>query len=514
MIKVLDCTLRDGGYVNNWFFGQKNIKRIVNSLNESSVNFIEFGYLDNNGSASPDSTKVSDIDIFGSHGDGNYLCMINYGDYDINKLPEKEMTNIAGIRVAFKKKDRLEAIEYCKNIMQKGYKVFIQPMVSLSYSDIEFVDLIERVNELNPFAFYIVDSFGEMNELDLMRFYYLAENNLSKDIYLGFHSHNNLQLAYSNCKNFISKNSTHNLIVDSSIFGMGRGAGNLNTEIFLDYLNNNLGAHYNINPIIDVIDKVINTIYANHFWGYSVPYYISAKNHCHPNYASFLDDKKTLTFFDIEKIITSIQADKKVSFDKKYIERLYIEYQNHSDKANNYAELESLLKAKTIVLVAPGSTIKNASDIIELEKSKGSIVISINFVPDNFSTDFNFVSNIKRFSKIDNKVNDKLITTTNIDYKESRFKVSYFSLINSSDTIFDNAGLMCIKMLIKVGVKEIKLIGFDGYSYSPNTDYADEELQLAYNSNNKYMNDLMKKQIKKYGEQVPISFLTPSLYEE
>lgn len=119
-------------------------------------------------------------------------------------------------------------------------------MVTLSYSDEEFLKLIRQVNEFMPYAFYIVDSFGMMKGKDLTRLFYMIEHNLSEEISIGFHSHNNMQLAYSNAQTLINVRSNRNLIIDSSVYGMGRGAGNLNTELFVDYLNENYGTHYKL----------------------------------------------------------------------------------------------------------------------------------------------------------------------------------------------------------------------------------------------------------------------------
>lgn len=130
---------------------------------------------------------------------------------------------------------------------KKGYKVFVQPMVSLNYTDEEFLSLIQLVNHIKPYAFYIVDSFGMMNKKNLIRLFYLVEHNLDESIWIGFHSHNNKQLAYSNAQCLIDTQTARNLIIDSSIFGMGRGAGNLNTELIVEYLNDNF--HENMQSI-------------------------------------------------------------------------------------------------------------------------------------------------------------------------------------------------------------------------------------------------------------------------
>ena len=141
-------------------------------------------------------------------------------------------------------------------------------MVSLSYTDEEFLEMLKIVNTLEPYSFYIVDSFGMMKGKDLTRLFYMVEHNLKENIWIGFHSHNNLQLAYSNAQQLISVQTNRNIIIDSAIMGMGRGAGNLNTELFLGYLNENAEKNYDIKPLLTIVDKILTPFYERNYWGY------------------------------------------------------------------------------------------------------------------------------------------------------------------------------------------------------------------------------------------------------
>ena len=240
-ITLLDCTLRDGGYCNDRMFGQKNIHTIIEGLLEANIDIIECGYISQKKEFNIDRTQFTS---FGQAGrfipedrEGKiFVAMVNYGEYAIGDIPVYDGTSVEGIRVCFHKKDRFEALEYCKQLKEKGYKVFVQGMVSLSYTDEEFLDLIRAVNGFEPYAFYIVDSFGMMKGKDLIRLFYTVEHNLNPDTYIGFHSHNNMQLAYSNCLSLTQVPSSRSVIIDASVYGMGRGAGNLNTELFTEYL--------------------------------------------------------------------------------------------------------------------------------------------------------------------------------------------------------------------------------------------------------------------------------------
>ena len=205
--------------------------------------------------------------------------------------------------------------------------------------------MIMQINDIEPYAFYIVDSFGVMRQKDLIRLFYVVEHNLKETIYIGYHSHNNMQLAYSNAQSLASVQTKRQLIMDSSIFGMGRGAGNLNTELFVGYLNDSKGTDYKLQPLLTIIDQILNKFYQKNYWGYSLPNYLSASHNVHPNYAGYLTDKQTLTVEDIDAIFSIMKTEKKADYDKNYIEELYITYMNSGKIYEEHLiELEEKLK--------------------------------------------------------------------------------------------------------------------------------------------------------------------------
>lgn len=516
-INVLDCTLRDGGYINQWQFGEKNIKKIVSNLIDSKVDIVECGFLTEKKERNQDSSLFDSIERIAQYlpvhrKDIMTVCMINYGEYDVENLPQYDGTSIDGIRVAFHKKDIDEALKICEIIINKGYKLFMQPMVSVSYADEEFINLINRSNELNPFAFYIVDSFGVMKRKDLMRLYFLVDHNLSNDIFVGYHSHNNIQMAYSNAQALVDIKTKRKLIIDSSVFGMGRGAGNLNTELFIEYINELNGNKYKIKPLLKIIDQVLDPIYASNFWGYSLPHYISSVNNCHPNYASYLDDKSTLTVENINEILEGIEESKRNNFDKDYIEKLYVQYQNRviaDDKAKK--QLESHLKNKSVIIIAPGSSINEEKEkIYDAISSENNLTIAINFKPEKFECDYVFVSNLRRYEDLKNNNDLQLIKTSNIkNGNVEGIVVNYSDLLNDVEAVEDNAGMMLIKLLIDIGVEKIKLAGFDGYSHDIYDNFAKKDLAFIKNASvMDAMNSGMEKMLNRFAEVIDIEFIT------
>ncbi len=520
MIKVLDCTLRDGGYNNNWMFGNKNILRIVDGLNTSNVDIIELGFITNKQEYNPEQSKFDTIERASSfiptNSSSKFVCMINYGEYHIDDIPARQDGFINGIRVAFHKRNINDALNFCKEIKKKGYDVFIQPMVSLSYSDQEFIQMIEAVNRFSPYAFYIVDSFGVMKKDDLMRFYYLIAQNLSTEIAMGFHSHNNLQLSYSLAQILVDIKTRRTIIIDSSIMGMGRGAGNLTTELFLEYLNLNEDGHYQTKTLLKIVDRILSPIYADHYWGYSLPHYLSAVHNCHPNYTSYFDDKNSLKIEDIDNILSMIDEEKKVDYSKDYAKQLYEEYMSKqiSDDETLHI-LKSIFCNKDVLVIAPGKSIETEKDTINtFLKENGEVIsVSINFKPEQYTVDYSFISNIKRYDNVKDLPVKKIITS-NIDVKAGfDYKVNYSTLLNGVRSASDNAGMLFIKLLINLGAKAVYLAGIDGFSTSVFDNYVDKD--MSYMKQGDVMmqkNQDMSEVLSQYSKLISIYFLTQPKY--
>ena len=264
-MRILDCTLRDGGYVNDFAFGRENIRKIILQLQNAGIDIIECGFLE-------DGTYDSDTSVFTTtqqiaellpkvrSGRSMFVAMACYGEYSLENLTPCDGTSIEGIRVTFHYNEVDEALEYCERIQNLGYKVFVQPVGTSSYTDEKLLSLIKKVNALSPYAFYLVDTLGLMQQTDVMRFFHLIDHNLAEGIRMGFHSHNNLQLSYSNCQLLSSVETDRIISLDSSVYGMGRGAGNLNTELLASYLHEHKNSGYDIVPLLEIVDEIIAPI--------------------------------------------------------------------------------------------------------------------------------------------------------------------------------------------------------------------------------------------------------------
>lgn len=521
-IVALDCTLRDGGYCNKWKFGENGIKRIVSSLIAAKLEVIECGFLTKKVEYNSDFSKFTDLsqlkNIIPQHSEkSQFVLMANYGEYDFNMLPERKDTVIDGIRVAFHKAKRYDALKACKILRDKGYDVYIQAMVSMLYSDEEFTELLALSNEVKPKAFYLVDSFGMMHKESVLHYFKMIEENLSDGIMIGFHSHNNLQLAYSNALTLIEAEASHSLIIDCSIYGMGRGAGNLNSELFLSELNSNFGKKYEIKPLLTMMDEVIGRFFEENPWGYSLPNYLSATHMIHPNYASYLSSKKTLTVEDIDEIFSMISPEKGNEYDEQFISDLYLQYMSTGVIRNGHLfEIKQKTKGKKILLVAPGkNAIEEKTIVEEFVKINNPIIISINHEYPILPSDYVFVSNIRRFKELDQKYYQKTISTSNIKSSETYASIDYFKLLNAVDPVRDNAGLMAIKFASEdLDATEIYLAGLDGYSHDAYANYETRDMaHTASEENFDEMNSGIQKVLKEFSQKVDIHFITKSLLE-
>lgn len=325
-VQLLDCTLRDGGIAVNFDFGADRMAQIKLCLESSGVEFIECGYInEKNGSSNGRTCFDSDLSVrdfliqTGKKSRVSYVAMIDYGTFDVTKLHSRTEDGLDGIRLAFHKEDWQNALSWGQVIMSKGYDLYIQPMVSMRYTDDEFCEIIRVCNEKLDGAkgFYLVDSFGQMDSASLIHKAEIADQRLLSNMKLGFHAHNNRQMAYSNALAFLAFNAKHDIMLDASVMGMGKGAGNLCTELITISLIQE-GKNYQTEGLYDIIGEYFSKIIKDHPWGYRLDYYLSSLYSCTPSYIKiFLNDKRVTTDILIE-LLKTIPEEKKAACDRTF----------------------------------------------------------------------------------------------------------------------------------------------------------------------------------------------------
>ena len=494
-ISLLDCTLRDGGYVNDWEFGHNNLVSIFERLVDAGVDIVEIGFLDDrrpfdiNRSIMPDTASSGRIWEQITKKPDMVVGMIDYGTCKISNLQPCAESFINGIRVIFKKHIMEEALEYCAEVKKLGYKVFAQLVSITSYNDDELAALSRIVNDVKPYAVSMVDTYGLLTPNDLLHYYEILDKNVLPEIQIGFHAHNNFQLGYANAITFMEKKTAHDIVVDGTLYGMGKSAGNAPLELVAGYINDKFKMNYKISPMIEAITESVMDFYAESPWGYQMLYFLSAANRCHPNYVSYMYGKENLSLSKINSILGQIEPDeRKLLYDKDIAEKIYENYVNQNIESYGViTRLAEELSDKTLLLVGPGKNVKFQKRIIEdFVKREKPVIISINYLPDDIGADYIFITKRNRYLELAEyfcNITDKgikIIATSNVESRVKNFDyvVDRTPLLDKKSSIPDNSFLMLLKLLMQIGIKKITCAGFDGYSakddnyFNPNMEYS------------------------------------------
>ena len=298
-IKVVDCTLRDGGLVNNFYFSDEFVRDLYKMNINAGLDYMEFGY--------KADKEMFDVEKFGKwkfcndddireivgENDSNLKIsvMADVGRTDFrNDITDKANSPVDMIRVAtyiHTIPTALEMVEYCH---KKGYETTINIMAISKSNDSDLNDALEIIGRSCVDEIYLVDSYGSLYPEQIRR---LAEKYLEYadkyDKKIGIHAHNNQQLAFANTIETLTMGVSY---LDCTVSGMGRGAGNCSTELLLGFLKN---PKYHITPILKFIENHINKLKSDGVvWGYDIPYLLTGRMNQHPHDAiQFIADKRS-----------------------------------------------------------------------------------------------------------------------------------------------------------------------------------------------------------------------------
>lgn len=326
-ISLLDCTLRDGGYVNNWQFGFDNIKGILNGLAASDVGFLEIGFL-------RDETYQSDRSVFSRSEeirraiDGvngvKFAAMIEAKEdvtkhFPLEKVALLKESGLDLIRIMAWEWKLEEHLEYCKKVKDFGLDISIQPTSVVDYTDDRFIELLEMTNEIKPFSLYIVDTWGTEMPHKIRHLVELADRILSPDIALGYHGHNNKMQGLACLETILEMNLSRDVLCDVSIGGMGKGPGNLQTEVVADLLNEEYNGKYDVDRLCDLYAKNVRVFFQDSPWGYSLYHFIGSKNLVTQNFATYF---RNMGYGEdvFYQFVKSLKGREKVVFNKDFTE--------------------------------------------------------------------------------------------------------------------------------------------------------------------------------------------------
>ena len=531
-IKLLDCTLRDGAYITASQFGVPVIKGIIKKMQDAHVDIIECGWLKDKPHEDGSSFYhvPSDIEpyLIEKNPQITYVTMIDWDRYNTDALPQYDGRSIDAIRVVFPHGRHREGIAIGRRIRDKGYEVFFQAANTLAYSNRDLIDLAECMNEFKPVSLSVVDTFGAMYADDLERIVRLLDSELEPSINLGFHSHNNQQLSFALTIHFceLLQSSARDIVVDASLCGMGRGAGNATLELVASYLNKKQHGNYDLDEILNAIDVYMHRLQEKYSWGYSIPYFISGLYQCHVNNIAYLLDNHRTNAKDMRGVISSLsQADRR-KYDYDLLEQKYIEHQSRQiDDREAMKKLRADFDGRTILLLAPGKSID-----LEVERIKkfivdnNPIVIGVNALDVNYDYDYVFFVNSARYDYAKEVRGDqfratKKIVLSNIKQtaEDDECIVNFERAIKRGWEHYDNAMICCLRLMNKLGVKEVVVAGFDGFKNKYNESYADADLP-SLNPKNEWgaLNDEIKNIFRDLRlstrDRMSITFLTDSIF--
>jgi len=295
-IKVFDCTIRDGGLINNHDFDDKFVREVYKALSESGVDYMEVGYKNSKRLFSPKDfgkwkfCEDSDIEkvVSGIESKTKISVMVDVDRVDFEDIKPKKESPVDMIRVASYVKDIDKAIFLVNHFADKGYETTVNIMAISRALDNELTEALNQLEkECRAQVIYIVDSFGALYQ-ETTEFLVKKFQSVLKTKEIGMHAHNNQQLAFSNTIEAIIHNAN---FVDGTVYGLGRAAGNCPLELLIGFLKN---PKFDIRPILDLISKEFIPLREKIEWGYIIPYAIAGMLDEHPKSAIALrnGDKK------------------------------------------------------------------------------------------------------------------------------------------------------------------------------------------------------------------------------
>jgi len=494
-VKLLDCTIRDGGYVNNWNFDKKLVREVYKALSKSGIDIVEIGfrgtekYFDRRKYGLWRFSEEKDIrEVIEGIKGPKLALMADFGKIELSDFCNREDSVISLIRLAAHKDKIEDAIKLLENIKGKGYEVSLQAMGYSNYTAEERKDFVKLLKQSNIDYAYVADSYGSIfpNQIKDL----LAPLLELEDIKIGFHPHNSLQMAFANALEAINCGVD---FVDSAIFGMGRGAGNLPTEIILAYMERNMPDKFNVIPVLNCIDRYFIRMQKEMNWGYQLPFMLSGLFKCHPYYARELVDRREYTMEDIWKALEIINKKSPVGFSKDVLNEIIKDGIIGGLKAENIAPNHrkdsysgpnvpylNRHKGETFLIFANGPTLKEyAGEIQKFIDKYHPICLGANYLGGLFKPHYHafynkrrlisYIDTVDKSSKllISQYIPDQLIREyTNRDYE----KIYYIDALSDFDivdgVIQSNCRTISILLLgvaIVMGAERIFAAGMDGY---------------------------------------------------
>jgi len=523
-LKILDCTLRDGGYYNNWDFSISLINRYLKSMSAAGVEYVELGFRSFENKTYRGACAYTKDDFIKTLSIPSNLkigVMINaselVGHNTKNPIKNikllinnKKKSKIQFVRVACHYKEIDKTIKVSNWLKKAGYKVGFNLMQIAERSDLE-IESVGKICSNYPIdILYFADSMGSLGPENISKIISLLKKNWKGDI--GIHTHDNMCMAIANTQTAFDYGVRW---VDSTVTGMGRGPGNAKTEYLVIKFQQELNRKVNMMPLLELIEKDFKPMQDRYKWGVNPFYFLSGKHSIHPTFIQgMLNDSR----FKSPDIISAIEHLKKVGGKKFNKELLDSDKIMYSGKCEGTWNPKSKISGKDVLILGTGPGIseyklaieqyikRNKPFVIGLntQKSIDEKLINVRVACHSLrlTTDIKkyrllkqpLVLPLKRFSK---EIKDYLSSNKVLDFgiqvltEKFNFKKNYVILPNALAVSY------AIGIATSGKAKKIFLAGFDGYSADdPRRVEMDKMFNLYSQTNSK----------------IPIFSITPTRY--
>lgn len=509
---ILDCTLRDGGYYNNWDFDSEVVENYLAAVAESNIEYVELGlrnfpkqvFLGAFAYTTEDYLNSLNLPKGPSYGVMVDAKTILESGYDIIQAVDllfapAEQSKVSLVRVAahFHEVERSSLI--IQRLKELGYIVGFNLMQAAGKSADVIADKAKQAATWKGLdVLYFADSLGNMDGDEVCRIVQALRSHWQGP--LGIHTHDNMGKGLDNT---LSARNAGVTWLDTTITGMGRGAGNTKTESLLAVLNKS-ETKYNPKPIYELVIRYFETMQKEFGWGSNLLYYLGAQNDVHPTY---IQNLLSNTHYGTDEIIGAIDYLSKLTGTTSYNGAILDSALSFSDcqtEVSGSLDSKGLFDDKDVLIIANAPSTKKYSAAIELYiKRVRPVVISINITTDIspslvdyyvISHNSKFLSDFKnykalnkpiilpkcRFSQSElNELDELLLIDYGLEVVEDTFcRNSTYTTIP-----YDITTAYILGMLMESSVKSISSIGFDGYSKSDVRQQEMIELLSLYNAN-------------------------------
>ncbi len=556
---VLDCTIRDGGYLNEWFFESKLVREVYRAVSKAGIDYFEIGFRGTDADFDPASyglwRRTPDeliVETVKGIAGAKLAIMADFGKIRADDFAPADESPVTLVRLAAHKTAMREALALLQAVKGKGYETSLQAMGYSGYSKAEQEELAAMLAGSGTDFIYVADSYGSLFP-DQVPELIEALLPLKAEMRIGFHPHNSLQMAFANSIAAIEAGAD---IVDSSIFGMGRGAGNLPTEIVLTWLQERMPDKFNAIPVLDMVSRHFSPMQAELGWGYQLPFMLSGLFKCHPYYASRLVDMREFTMEDIWRALTAVQRRDPVGFSESLVDEIVAEGISspgvHVTAADGASASASALTApdpvpyegrhagRAFLVLGNGPTLRTYKPQIDAFIAQyDPVVLGANHLAGLFVPDYHAFSNKRRFTSYVDEVfpSSALMVGQHIpeelvrEYTQREFETVWYEDSAVADFGIERGVIACNCRTVSVllmgvaavmGAKTVFAVGMDGYLglgadgewlfYHEPEEKEDRELIASmHRDNRRYISQVDEFLKERGGEGVHI--LTPTSYE-